>query len=326
MRQNLVCWNPPCLLSAPEPSRSLYQPSAPEGSGTLRNLLGNLVLQLDWIAPKLFWAKKHHSKFCCYGKKKKNDALSPTAWKILESFWPSAREVSGTLSAISTGTLQNLISHLRQNLPEPHQPSAPEPSASSPVCPGTLRTSQAISTRTLRNLISHLPGTLRNLISYLSRSSPEPHQPSAPEPSGISSAICTGTLRNPPEPGIAAAPDRTRAPYKFCCWRIKNNQRIYLIFKTWWKKSNWFACTENCGFKLQLTCSSRRPWSASASSNKAHPRRSSSAWLIDWKSQNFILPFFLIRNLTLDVFCLVFRNNPPLWEYCVWFLYKKPPL
>ena len=62
---------------------------------------------------------------------------------------------------------------------------------------------------------------------------PEPHQLSAPKLSGTSSAICTGTLRNPsepfgtasaictgtlrnppepsPEPGVAAAPDHTRA-------------------------------------------------------------------------------------------------------------------
>ena len=39
-------------------------------------------------------------------------------------------------------------------------------------------------------------GTLRNLISHLHRNPPEPHQPSAAEPSGTSSAICTGTLRN----------------------------------------------------------------------------------------------------------------------------------
>ena len=118
-----------------------------------------------------------------------------------EPHQPSAPEQSGTSSAICTGTLRNLISnlhqnrqnppgsHLHRNPPEPHQPSAPEPSGAS----------LAICTR-----------TLRNLISYLTR-----NQPSAPEPFGTSSAICTGRIRNPPEPspepGVAAAPDHTRA-------------------------------------------------------------------------------------------------------------------
>ena len=84
--------------------------------------------------------------------------LSPTAWKIL-----------GFL-AICPRTLQNLISHLHRNPPEPHQPSAPE-----------------------------LSGTYWNLISYLPQNSPEPHQPSAPEPSGTSLAICTRILRLIPE-------------------------------------------------------------------------------------------------------------------------------
>ena len=34
------------------------------------------------------------------------------------------------------------------------------------------------------------------VFGYLPRNSAEPHQPSAPEPSGTSSAICPGTLRN----------------------------------------------------------------------------------------------------------------------------------
>ena len=50
-----------------------------------------------------------------------------------------------------------------------------------------------------------------------------PYKASAPEPSGASQGICTGTLRNLtrylhqnppepcPEPGVEAAPDRTRA-------------------------------------------------------------------------------------------------------------------
>ena len=111
-------------------------------------------------------------------------------------------EPSRTSSAICPATLQNLISFLVRNPPEPHRPSALEPSG----------TSSAICT-----------GTVRNLISFLHRNPPEPHPPepcllSAPEPSETSSAICAGTRRNlpeppepSPEPGVAAAPDRTRA-------------------------------------------------------------------------------------------------------------------
>ena len=95
-------------------------------------------------------------------------------------------EPSGTLFAMCTGTFQNLIPYLPRNArnlisflvrnpPEPHRPSAPEPSG----------TSSAICTR-----------TRRNRVCYLHRNHLEPHQPSAPEPSGTSSAFCTGTLRN----------------------------------------------------------------------------------------------------------------------------------
>ena len=109
---------------------------------------------------------------------------------------PSAPGPSGISSAICTRTLRNFISHLHQNPPALHQPSAPGPSG----------ISSAICTR-----------TLRNFISLLRRNPPELHQPSAPEPSGISSAICTGTLRNllcylhrnPPEPCLLSAPDGT---------------------------------------------------------------------------------------------------------------------
>ena len=58
----------------------------------------------------------------------------------------SARELSGTSSAICTGTRRNLISNLPRNSSEPHQPSAPK----------LFGTSSAICPETLRNLISHL--------------------------------------------------------------------------------------------------------------------------------------------------------------------------
>ena len=77
---------------------------------------------------------------------------------------PNSLEDLGEFLAICPGTLGNLISHLPRNLPEPHQPSAPEPSGtSSAFCPGTLQ----------------------NLVCYLHRNPP-----------GTSSAICPGTFRN----------------------------------------------------------------------------------------------------------------------------------
>ena len=52
----------------PEPQ----QVSAPEPSGTLRNLARNLVLKLHRIAPELIWAKDPIAKFCCWGKTENN--------------------------------------------------------------------------------------------------------------------------------------------------------------------------------------------------------------------------------------------------------------
>ena len=135
-------------------------------------------------------------------------------------FKPS--EPSGTSQSICTRTFRNLPEYLRF-----HRLSAWETSTTSPgICIGTLQnlTRSSICTETLRNLTSYLhlnfpepscAGTLCNL--WLS----------APEPSGTSPGICTGTLRNLnrasaqepfrnppelcPEPVVEAAPDRTRA-------------------------------------------------------------------------------------------------------------------
>ena len=111
----------------------------------------------------------------------------------------SAPQPSGTSSALCTGTLRNLISHLHRNPREPCLLSAPEPSR-----------------------------TIHNLISHLHRNHPEPHQPSAPEPSGTSSPFCTRALRNPPEPspepgGCSCAGSHQscsglKTHSKFCCW------------------------------------------------------------------------------------------------------------
>ena len=137
---------------------------------------------------------------------------------------PNSLEDLGRFLAICTGTLRNLVCYLHrtfrnlimhQNPPEPHQLSAPEPSGNlSAICTEPSGTSSC--TRTLRNLISFLPRNPPEPCRLLfAPNLPEPHQPSVPKPSGTSSAICTGRLRNPPEPspepGVAAAPDRTRA-------------------------------------------------------------------------------------------------------------------
>ena len=86
-----------------------------------------------------------------------------------EPYQLSGPEPSGTSSALCTGTLRNVLSHLNQNPPEPRLLSAPEASG----------TSSAICAGTVWNLISFLP--------------PEPHQLSAPEPSKTSSGTFSGT-------------------------------------------------------------------------------------------------------------------------------------
>ena len=151
-------------------------------------------------------------------------------------------ELSGTSLAFCAGTLQNLISHLRPNRPEPHQPPTPEPFGTSSAstylprnppqphqtsAPEPSITLSTICTATLRNLnlISNLRQNRQNPESHLPRNPPEPHQPSAPEPSALETPRnlishlhrnpLKPHLRNPPEPcpelGVAAAPDRTRA-------------------------------------------------------------------------------------------------------------------
>ena len=131
--------------------------------------------------------------------------LSPTPWKILEGFWLSAPELSGTSSGFCPGTLRHLVCYLHrtfrnlvmhQNPPKPHQLSAPEPSGTlSVICAVCTEPSGTSScARTLRNLISFLPRNPPEPCRLLSAPNlPEPHQPSVPEPSGT---FYTGTLRN----------------------------------------------------------------------------------------------------------------------------------
>ena len=158
----------------PEPHR----PSEPEPSGTSLAMTRTVrkLVSFCHFATEL----STNRAYCLHRK-----PLQP----CLLSAPRSAPEPSGTSSAICTGTLRNLISHLpgtlrnlishlHENPPEPHQPSAPETSGtSSTICPEPAGTSSAICT-----------GTLRNLVCYLHRNPPELHQPFAPEPAG--------TLRN----------------------------------------------------------------------------------------------------------------------------------
>ena len=84
----------------------------------------------------------------------------------------------------------------------PGFPRAPSSSTPGEMAPHGVR-NPTIDSCVIPNSLEDLgrflaicPRTLWNLVCYLHRNSPEPHQPSAPEPSGTSLAICTGTLRN----------------------------------------------------------------------------------------------------------------------------------
>ena len=128
--------------------------------------------------------------------------------KINSCVIPNSLEDLGRILASWPGTSWNLISHLHQNPldlirflprnpPEPCLLFAPKIS----YLPGnSLEPHQPSAPEPSGTSSAICTGTLRNLISHLHRNPPEPHQPSAPEPSGTSSAICAGTPRNPPEP------------------------------------------------------------------------------------------------------------------------------
>ena len=134
-----------------------------------------------------------------------------------EPHQPSAPEPAGTLFAMCTGILRNLVCYLHRNLLEPRQPSAPEPAGtSSAICAGTICT-----------------GTRRNFVCYVYRNTPEPHQPSpepypephqpsAPERAGTLFAICTGTIRNHPDPHQPSAPEPSGTSSAFCTGTLWN--------------------------------------------------------------------------------------------------------
>ena len=83
------------------------------------------------------------------------------------------------------------------------------------VGPGAPRCFVAISGKNKLMCYPQQLGRSWRVFGYLPRNSREPHQPSAPEPAGTSSAFCPATLRNlvcylprnPPEPHQQSAPE-----------------------------------------------------------------------------------------------------------------------
>ena len=120
-----------------------------------------------------------------------NSCVIPNSLEDLGRFLyrsPPELDSSATLPAICTGTIRNFMGHLHRD--PPNLISHPEPSRTWP-----LETSSGICI-----------GTCRNFVCYVHRTAQQLCLLSAPEPSGTSWAICTGTLRtwsairNPPEP------------------------------------------------------------------------------------------------------------------------------
>ena len=115
-----------------------------------------------------------------------------------------APDSSATLYAICTGTIRNFMGHLHRD--PPNLISHPEPSRTWP-----FETSSGICI-----------GTLRNFVCYVHRTPQQLCLLSAPEPSGTSWAICTGTLRtwsairNPPASHQPSTPEPSRTSSAFC--------------------------------------------------------------------------------------------------------------
>ena len=145
---------------------------------------------------------------------------------LLELHKASAPELSGTF--LNTW---GFTDYLHGKPPQPHQVSASEPSKTSqgPVsAPKPSGTSPATCTLTFRNLPAPEPCATSG---YLHRNPPEPHQVSAPEPSGTSTGHLHrnpfGTLRNFARnlllklhriaPELIWAKDPIAKFIKFCC-------------------------------------------------------------------------------------------------------------
>ena len=80
-----------------------------------------------------------------------------------------------------------------------------------------------------------IPNSLEDLGRFLYRNPPE-HQLSAPEPTGTSSAFCTGTRRNlishrrnRPEPCQVSAPEPSGTSSAFCAGTLRNLLRNLLL-------------------------------------------------------------------------------------------------
>ena len=144
---------------------------------------------------------------------KKNSCVIPNSLEDLGRFlYRSPPELcllcapdsSATLSAICTGTIRNFMGHLHRD--PPNLISHPEPSRTWP-----FETSSGICI-----------GTFRNFVCYVHRTAQQLCLLSAPEPSGTSWAICTGTLRtwsairNPPASHQPSTPEPSRTSSAFC--------------------------------------------------------------------------------------------------------------
>ena len=320
----------PHRLSAPEPSGT----SPGICIGTLHNLtrycictetLRNLTryLHLNFLEPYRVPAPEP-----C--------ATSPaicveTLWNLtrhlylnfLEPYRVPAPEPCATSPAICVETLWNLTRYLHRNPPEPHQASAPEPSGTSTrylhrnntvsapeqqvSASESSKTSPGIFTETLRNLTRYTcTGTLQNLTSYMPQNLPEPHHEicTGTLQNLRKYSICTGTLWNPPEPctepGVEAAPDRTRAnlgqrPHSKVLLLGKNGTisltalRISTECIAW----RWGSSATNCGslFPRRQTSS---PFGLDLSNRSEVPCESKQSWLSShscahWKTSKWHL-------------------------------------
>ena len=202
------------IRNPPEPDRSRpHQASASEPSGTLSAMCTGQL-----------------SNFVCYLHRNHPELHGPSAPGPSELHQPS-----GTLQNL---TVRDLIRHLHRNPPELCLLCAPDSWATlSAICTGTIRNFMGHLDRDPPNFISHPEpsrtwpfetssgiciGTLRNFVCYVHRTAQQLCLLSAPEPSGTSWAIYTGTLRtwstirNPPASQQPSTPEPSRTSSAFC--------------------------------------------------------------------------------------------------------------
>ena len=202
------------IRNPPEPDRSRpHQASASEPSGTLSAMCTGQL-----------------SNFACYLHRNHPELHGPSA--------PGPSELDQPSGTLQNLTVRDLIKHLHRNPPELCLLCAPDSSATlSAICTGTIRNFMGHLHRDPPNLISHPEpsrtwpfetssgiciGTLRNFVCYVHRTAQQLCLLSAPEPSGTSWAICTGTLRtwsairNPPASHQPSTPEPSRTSSAFC--------------------------------------------------------------------------------------------------------------